>query len=69
MGKNKALEQEVYRLRADEEVRYRYEIREKTWRGAKAREDWVEKESIKEAAKENWASEVRRGCRRAGCFE
>jgi predicted transposase/invertase (TIGR01784 family) len=54
-GRNEVVEQavdELYRLSADEEVRYRYEMREKAWRDAKAREDWVKKEGLKEGRKE-----------------
>jgi predicted transposase/invertase (TIGR01784 family) len=54
---NEAVEQaveELYRLSADEEVRYRYEMREKAWRDAKAREDWVKKEAAKETMKKSF---------------
>jgi predicted transposase/invertase (TIGR01784 family) len=43
---------ELYRLSADEEVRYQYEMREKAWRDAKAREAWVEKEGREKGRQE-----------------
>ena len=43
---------ELYRLSADAEVRYQYEMREKAWRDAKAREAWVRTEGREEGRQE-----------------
>ena len=45
---------ELYRLSADAEVRYQYEMREKAWRDAKAREAWVRTEGREEGRQEGF---------------
>jgi predicted transposase/invertase (TIGR01784 family) len=52
---------ELYRVSADAEVRYQYEMREKAWRDAKAREAWVRTEGREEGRQEGRKEGMKEG--------